>query len=116
VLRISLDELLDLHRSMAGVNAEMNFVLANSVEDAHTQLKAQARFAKALGAFQTQLLHDLEMSNAAAQTYFQKLIETLDGAVQTVVAKIVNAAKTVEADVQSLSQVSALHVLLHSMD
>ncbi len=113
---MDLDKLLDLHRSMAGINAEMNFALANSLEDAQAQLKAQARFAKALRAFQTQLLRDLDMSNAAAQTYFQKLIETLNGAVQTVIAKITNAAKLVEADVQALSQVGALHVLLHGMD
>lgn len=100
---------------MVGVNAEMNLVLANSVRDAQTQLKGQARFAVAVEAFQTQLLRDLKISNAAAQTYFQKLMETLDGAVQTVIGKITTAAKIVEADVQDLSHVSAAHVFLHNM-
>lgn len=106
------DELLDLHKSMSGVNAEMSFVLADSVDNAHAQLKEQARFAEAVKSFHTQLLHDLESSNALTQTYFHKLIDTLDSAVQTVIARITSAAKIVESDVHSLSNVSTVHVIL----
>lgn len=110
------DELLDLHSSMSGVNAEMSFVLADSVENAHAQLKEQARFAEAVKAFQTQLLHDLESSYASTQTYFHKLIDTLDSAVQTVITRITSAAKIVESDVHSLSNVSTVHVIcLHGL-
>lgn len=96
---------------MAEVNADMNLVLADSVQNAHAQLKVQAQFAEAVKAFQAQLLHDLESSNVAARTYFQRLMETLDAAVQTIIAKVTNAAKTAEADVQVLSHVSALHIV-----
>ena len=100
---------------MAVVNAEMNLVLANSVENAHAHLKGQARFAEAVKAFRSQLLRDLDSSNAAAQTYFQQLVDALDSAVQTIIARISTAAQIATEDVRVLGHVSTLDVVLFNM-
>ena len=102
-----VDEMLGLHKSMTEVNSEMNSVLAKSLDDAHLQLKDQARFSEAVKAFQTTLLRDLKISNTEAQTYFRQLIERVDTAMHVVLAKITTAAKVVESDVQGLSRVSS---------
>jgi hypothetical protein len=39
-----LDEMLDLQRSMAGVNSEMSSVLLKTIDSAHFQLRAQAKY------------------------------------------------------------------------
>jgi len=103
-----LDEMLDLQRSMAGVNSEMSSVLLKTIDSAHFQLRAQAKFTEAVKTLQTQLLRDLRASNAEAQTYFQQLMQAVDSAAQTVIGKISISAKVVEADVQGLGHVSTL--------
>ncbi|KAI9873558.1 MAG: hypothetical protein M1830_010857 [Pleopsidium flavum] len=100
--QIEKDEMLDLHRSMAGVNSEMNSLLSKTVDNAHLQLRADAKFADAVKTFQTQLLHDLRRSNAEAQTYFEKLMQAMDAVAQTVIGKISTTARAVELDVQGL--------------
>ena len=56
--------------------------------------------------FQNQLAHDLDVSSTKTQSFFEKLIQGMDTAVQATIRKMGLTVRAMESDAANLSEVS----------
>lgn len=56
--------------------------------------------------FQAQLLLDIDVSTAKAQSFLERLVKSMDTAVQTAMSKVSTATKNIEANTARLSEAS----------
>lgn len=80
--------------------------LSNALREVNNGLSEQKSFTVAIREFQKKLLQDLEASNSQAQSYFAKLVNSMDTVRQSTLAKITAAVQAVEFDVTGLRDVS----------
>ena len=102
-----LDELIKLHKSAVETNANANAALSRAnkeVNDALSQL--QSNFALAMQMFQDQVTQEIEISSTKTQSFFEKLVQGTDAAVQSMLRKIGSTMSAMESDTASLSEVS----------
>jgi hypothetical protein len=106
------DELVKLHKSMVETNADANSALARATNQANTALmQLQDEFTLAKQDFQSQLLQDLDISTAKAQSFLERLVKSMETALQSAMGKVTSATRDIEADTARLSQVSGWHSL-----
>ena len=92
---------------MIETNADANSALARATKQANTALmQLQDEFALAKQDFQSQLLQDLDISTAKAQSFLERLVKSMDTAVQLAMGKVTSATKDIEANTARLSQVN----------
>lgn len=93
---------------MTQTNADVNTALSKALENAAEDLSRQRDFAVAIGTLQQKMLRDLESSKNDARTFFPKLINVMDTAIQAILTKITSAAVDVESDLTKLQKVSSI--------
>lgn len=103
-----VDDLIRLHKSMVETNSDVNSALSKALAAANAQLLEQRDFAVAIDSFQKQLLLDLEASGAEAQSFFQKLMESMNVAAQNLLSQFSRVTKEAEMAVAGLSEVSSV--------
>lgn len=100
------DQLIKLHKSMVETSADASSALARATNDANAALiNLQSDFALAQKKFQQQLLHDLEASTDKAQSFLERLVNSMDAALQKAIGKVVSATKDLESVTANLSKV-----------
>ena len=102
-----IDDLIKLHKSVVETDSDVNLALSKALEEANAQLQQQQQFAVALRKFQEQLLQDLNASGMEAQSYFQKMVKSMETAVQNLLGRLSKASKEAEIAVMGLSKVSS---------
>ena len=101
-----LDELIELHKSIVQTNADANAALSRATKEANDGIsQLQSNFALAKQIFQDQLMHDIEVSSTNAQSFFEKLVKGMDGAVQSMLSKFGSTMRAMESDAAKLSEV-----------
>ena len=104
-----LDELIKLYKSLVETNANANAALSRAnkeVSDGLSQL--QSNFALAMQIFQDQVTHEIEISSNKTQSFFEKLVISMDAAVQSMLSKLGSTMSAMESDAANLSKVSPL--------
>ena len=104
-----LDELIKLYKSVVETNANANAALSRAnkeVNDGLSQL--QSNFALAMQIFQDQVTHEIEISSNKTQSFFEKLVISMDAAVQSMLSKLGSTMSAMESDAADLSKVSPL--------
>ena len=91
---------------MVKTGSDAESALSMVLKDVNDSLSKQREFAVAIEVFQKQLLQDLEISNSQVQSYFAKLISSMDAATQSIFGKIKSAVDHAESDVIDLRKVS----------
>lgn len=97
------DELINLYKSVVGTNADANAALSIAIKEAYDGL---SKYALAVQMSKDRLMHDLEVSSAESQSFFEKLIKRMDTTVQLAISKIGSTVRAVESVAASLSEVS----------
>lgn len=108
----SPDELIKLHKSMVETSSDVDATLAMALKDVNDGLSKQREFAAAIKLFQKKLLQDLEISNSQVQSYFARLVNSMDTATQSILSKITYAVDHAESDIINLRQVSFEFLML----
>lgn len=103
---IEKDELIKLHKSMVETSSDVYSALSNALREVNNGLSEQKIFTVAIKEFQKKLLRDLDASNSQAQSYFAKLVNSMDTVRQSALAKITSAVQAVEFDITGLREVS----------
>jgi len=93
---------------MVETNSDVNSALSKALAEANAQLLEQRDFAVAIDSFQKQLLLDLEASGAEAQSFFPKLMESMNVAAQNLLSQFSRVTKEAEMAVAGLSEVSSV--------
>lgn len=92
------------------VNAEANAALSRATKEVNDGLsQVQKNFALARQMFEDQLKHDLEaleVSFTEKQSFLEKLVKSIDTAVQSSLSSIGLTVRAIESDAASLSEVS----------
>ncbi|KAI9743177.1 MAG: hypothetical protein M1835_002975, partial [Candelina submexicana] len=101
---IDRDEMLELHKAMAGVTSDLSEAMSKTVHQSHAQLEEQRVFAQAVKDFQKRLLRDLDDASSGAKTYFGSLMREVDAAVQGILRRIVTTAQAAEGSLHDLQQ------------
>lgn len=105
---IEKDELIKLHKSAVEVNAEANAALSRATKEVNDGLsQVQKNFALARQMFEDQLKHDLEaleVSFTEKQSFLEKLVKSIDTAVQSSLSSIGLTVRAMESDAASLSE------------
>lgn len=92
---------------MVETSADASTALARATEEGNAALtQLQFDFALAKKTFQEQLMQDLDASTEKAQSFLQRLVVSMDTAVQTAMSKVISATREVESETAHLSQVS----------
>lgn len=90
---------------MIVASSDANSALARASDQAnYAVIQLQNDFALAKQGFQDQLVHDLEASTAKTQTLLERLVKSMDTAVQSAMSKMVSATKDIESGTARLSQ------------
>ena len=93
---------------MVEVDAKANSALAKATNQANAILvQLHDEFALARTTFQEQLLQDLNISTGKAQSFLEKLVRSMEIAVQGAISKIASATTSIEIDTARLTDVSA---------
>ena len=100
-----IDDMIRVLKSLVSTSSDLDDVLSKALQEAAQRLAQQQDFAKATDLFQGQLLRDLELASEGAQSYFTRLMESMDSVMQTWLGRASSVARAVETDVASLSQV-----------
>ncbi len=91
---------------MVDTNAEANSALARATSQANAALlQLHDEFALAKKTFQEQLTQDLDASTAKAQSFIERLVRSMDSAVQIAMGKLASVTTEIEADTARLSEV-----------
>lgn len=101
---------------MVETSTDIDSALSNALREVNDGLAEQRSFAVAIKDFEKNLLQDLNTSNSQAQSYFAKLVNSMDTATHSIVAKITSAMQAVESDVSGLREVSPKSRLLAVSD
>ena len=91
---------------MVETSSEVNSALSRAVQQSKDQLIQQHNFATAVDTFQRQLLRDLRSSELEAQSFFGKLLKSMDSAAQMLLAKMTSSVEDVATGIAALSLVS----------
>ena len=92
---------------MVETNADANSALARATNEANAALiELQNEFALAKRDFQAQLLQDIDVSTAKAQSFLERLVKNMDKAVQTAMSKVSTTTKDIEVKTARLSEAS----------
>ena len=102
------DEFIKLHKSMAKATSNMKDALSKALDNAVTQLSQQKDFAATVKGFQHRLLRDLESSTLQSQSYFAKLMERTETAMELMLGKWKTETKNVGLELNKLQNVIAL--------
>lgn len=93
---------------MVETNSDVSSALSKALAGANARLLAQRDFAVAIDSFQKKLLQDLEASGAEAQSFFQKLMKSMDAAAQNLMNQLFLVTKEAETAVAGLTEVSSI--------
>lgn len=92
---------------MVETSADASTALKRATNEASAAFTSlQADFNSARRTFQEQLMQDLDVSTEKAQSFLQRLVASMDAAVQTAMSKVLSATRKVETESAHLSQVS----------
>lgn len=91
---------------MVETSSDVYSALSNALREVNNGLSEQKIFTVAIKEFQKKLLRDLDASNSQAQSYFAKLVNSMDTVRQSALAKITSAVQAVEFDITGLREVS----------
>ncbi len=103
-----IDDLIKLHKSMVETNSDVNSALSKALGEANAHLLEQQKFAVAIDIFHRQVLQDLQASGVEAQTFFQKLMKSIDAAAQNLLSQLSLVTKEAGAAVAGLNEVSSM--------
>lgn len=96
-------------------SADASTALAKATTDANAALaQLQFDFTLAKKTFQSQLLQDLDASTEKAQSFLDRLVKSMDAAVQTAMSKVISTTREVESETASLSQACQRSILILS--
>lgn len=102
-----LDEVINLYKSVVETNANANAALSRANKEANDGLsQLRTNFALAMQMFQDQVTHDVEATFTKTESFFKKLVNNMDAAVQLVLSKTGSTVRDLESDAASLSEVS----------
>lgn len=102
-----LDEFIKLHKSMAEASSNMKDALLKALDKAATQLSQQEDFAVTVKGLQRRVLQDLDSSTLQAQSYFSKLTEGMETAMQLMLGKWNTETKNAGVELSKLQNVIA---------
>ena len=105
---VSLDDLIHLHESMAQTNSEVHSALSKALQEVSEILSQQSAFATAVQKFQEQLLRDLEGSHGEINSYFAKVMKSIEEVTGSIVSRLSTTIKSVETEVAELNEVNEL--------
>lgn len=94
---------------MVETSADASTALRRATNEASAALTGlQSDFDSVRRTFQEQLIQDLDVSTERAQSLLQRLVASMDSAVQIAMSKVLSATKKVESETAHLSQVSLI--------
>ena len=94
---------------MIDTNAEANFALARATSQTNAALlQLHDEFALAKKTFQEQLTQDLDISTAKAQSFLERLVNSMDAAVHTAMNRLASLTTDMETDTARVSEVCFL--------
>ncbi|KAI9718761.1 MAG: hypothetical protein M1812_003935 [Candelaria pacifica] len=99
---IDKDELLELHKAMAGVTSDLSEAMSKAVLESRIHIEDQEAFTQAVKEFQTRLLRDLDNTSSEAKTYLSRLMGDVDMAIQAILRSISSTGKAAEASLDVL--------------
>ena len=108
MLTIGLDDLIELHKSMAQSSSKMEAVLKETMEDVSHQLVKQREYATALESFQQKLIQDLESAKIQGQSQLTRLMKDVGSATQNFVTRITAVTSIFEVNLAKLADVRLL--------
>ena len=90
-------------------SADASTALARTTNEANAALaQLQSDFALAKKTFQDQLFQDLNASTMQAQTYLERLVNSMNTAVQTTMTKLTSATKEIQSETANLKNASPI--------
>ncbi|KAI9835945.1 MAG: hypothetical protein M1819_001843 [Sarea resinae] len=101
---VEKDELIELHKSMAGVASNASAALADAVNNSNRQLQKQRNFAEAVNTLQTRLLHTLESLNSRTRSYFDHIFRDFGAALQSMTVQLSTAGEIAKANLGALNE------------
>lgn len=101
---------------MVKTSLDVDSALSNALREVNHGLSEQRSFAVAIEEFQQRLLQDLNTSNAQAQSNLAKLVNMMDTATQSIIAKMTSAVQAIASDMTGLREVSLASCLLLAND
>ena len=105
---MSLDDLIQLHKSMTQTNSEVHSALSKALQEVSNILSQQSAFATAVQKFQDQLLRDLEGSHGEINSYFAKVMKSIEDVTGSIVHRLSTNINSVETEVANLNKVNDL--------
>lgn len=97
---------------MVETSSDIDSALSSALREVNDSLSEQRSFAVATKQFQKQLLQDLNAANLQAQSYFTKLVNIMETATHSMLAKIKTVVQDVDSDLTDLREVSLQSRLL----
>lgn len=102
---MALDEFIKLHKSMAEASSHMKDALSRALDKASSRLSEQEGFAVTVQGFQRRVLQDFESSSLQAQSYFTKLMDRMETAMQLMLGKWNLSAKDFGVELNEMRNV-----------
>jgi len=92
---------------MVETSADASTALGRATNEANAALtQLQFDFTLARKTFRDELMQDLDAATEQAQSFLQRLVASIDAAVQTAISKVISATREVESETAHLIQVS----------
>lgn len=92
---------------MVETSADASTALGRATNEANAALtQLQFDFTLARKNFRDELMQDLDAATEQAQSFLQRLVASMDAAVQTAISKVISATREVESETAHLIQVS----------
>ncbi|KAL8867390.1 MAG: hypothetical protein Q9174_005696, partial [Haloplaca sp. 1 TL-2023] len=104
-INVEKDEMIKLHKSMAGTASDANSALASATAVANEALVRQREFERQVRVFQEQLMQDLDVTKTEAQSYFDTLVEKVDSIIHEIMSQISRKMQDIDGDAQEVQKV-----------
>ncbi|KAL9117451.1 MAG: hypothetical protein Q9187_006010 [Circinaria calcarea] len=104
-VEIEKDDMIRVLKSLVSTGSDLDDMLSQTLQDAAQRMVQQRDLAKAIDSFQRQLLRDLELASDETQSYFMRLMESMDSVMQNLLRRVSSVVKVLETDVIGLSQI-----------
>ena len=106
ILTRALDDMIKILKSMIATSSDIEEALNRVLQETDQQYVHRQEFMTAIASFQTSLLQDLEKSRLEAESYFAKLLKSIDFTMKNLMSKVSSAVKAAETEITGLSEVS----------
>ncbi|KZF21091.1 hypothetical protein L228DRAFT_278254 [Xylona heveae TC161] len=99
---VEKDELLEIHRTMAGVASEINGALSKTLKVSKAEIHDQKAFAEIVKAFQKSIVQDMEATKLWSQSFFKQLVNDMGDIILVFRKQATSAGEAVTQELQHM--------------